>query len=279
MSAPAPMPHEISPDHIRKAAASSPDELRSLIRHYGASAVNDRLFGRDGIYPALAAAKPEIGDTMSKYDAALEKAQQEASAEIWAAKNAKGLWHVYNEYKDFIVPNMANDRMMEDFCKPDPVNLEKIRFGLENSASFINSLTLTNERDERIRLIDKVVSGSGYNDSRRDALRKRLEAVVKVADSDGNIVHAYPVVDNDALRVRAEKQEVQRQLKGKTSGEIKQYLAEQRPRSIAPGQKILPDDWTISVLSRMMYDMSRDEWKNFRRKWGAAIEDRFAGRS
>lgn len=216
---------------------------------------------------------------MSKYDAALEKAQQEASAEIWAAKNAKGLWHVYNEYKDFIVPNMANDRMMEDFCKPDPVNLEKIRFGLENSASFINSLTLTTERDERIRLINKIVTNSGYTDSRRDALRKRLEAVVKVADTEGNITHAYPVVDNDALRVRAEKQEVQRQLKGKTAGEIKQYLAEQRPRTIAPAPKVLPADITPQALKSMMYKMSRDEWIKFHAKWGDAIQDRFDGRS
>jgi hypothetical protein len=40
---PVPMPNNITADYIRKAASWQPDELRSLVRHYGKQQLLDAL--------------------------------------------------------------------------------------------------------------------------------------------------------------------------------------------------------------------------------------------
>jgi hypothetical protein len=207
---------------------------------------------------------------MSTYDVDVKAARDTATAQAWQAQNARGLYEIYRMFPE-IRQSVAVDKLLESYCHPQPVTVPAIMYGLEFgdlARDLQHGGNLWTDAEQRKHFIDIIVNNSKKDPKRKEELRKQLSASVHYNDhATGQRVDVRPIIGTSDLRERAAKQALEIDLRSKSTAEVKEYLASQRP-SVEVKKKTLDP----TITRAMLISMPRAEYKRLLTRLGGGKE-------
>jgi hypothetical protein len=217
---------------------------------------------------------------MSTFEKDIANDRARAEAETFAALDEQGWYHSIQAFPE-IEDNIANRRMVEEYCRPHPISLAIVQYAFEFQ-DLASRLSLQTEADERKTLVNRIIARSQKDPARKEELRNRLEATVHYDDyATGKRVDVRPILDNSALRQRASDQKNELAWRKMSTAELHEEVKRRNPPAAERPKKTLGPEHTRESLIKM----PRVEYRRLLASLGGGdvalgiVNDRIQGRS
>jgi hypothetical protein len=150
-------------------------------------------------------------------------AEKRADAE-WKAENLRGLYLIKSTFVQ-ILDCTANDRLLEEYCDPEPCSLEKVQFALENGSPLFAALALRTESDARESFARIISERSSGNAKSKEWVFQNLLGKIHVSEKYQN----HPIAGMDkhstvSLQAQAEAVSTAADLRGRSNADLKQII-------------------------------------------------------